>query len=252
LQRLPLDNAARYAITTLSRYALIFIGGSAAFYTIGFRWQNVQWLAAALMLGLGFGLQEIFANFFSGLIVLIERPVRVGDIVSVDNVDGVVSRIRMRATTITNWERKEMIIPNKELITGRVLNWTLSDQVQRVVLTLGVAHGSDTAKVTQTLYSVLQEHPAIMSDPAPAVTFSGIGESTLNFEVRCFLPRADLGLSTKHELHTRIDRAFREAGIQIAHPQRDLHVRTIDGAALLAQPRLSDEDESAERVARSA
>jgi potassium efflux system protein len=253
LQRLPLDNAARYAITTLSRYALIFIGGSAAFYTVGFRWQNVQWLAAALMLGLGFGLQEIFANFFSGLIVLIERPVRVGDIVSVGNVDGVVSRIRMRATTITNWERKEMIIPNKELITGRVLNWTLSDQVQRVFISVGIAHGSDTEKATETLYRVLREHPAVMNDPAPCVTFSGFGESTLNFEVRCFLPRADLSLPTKHELNTRIDQAFREAGIKIAYPQRDLHVRTVQGAALLPTPRLSEQDdELTARTAKSA
>ncbi|WP_166831275.1 mechanosensitive ion channel domain-containing protein [Thalassoroseus pseudoceratinae] len=232
LQRLPIDNAARYAITTLSRYALTFIGISAAFYAIGFRWEHVQWLAAALMLGLGFGLQEIFANFFSGLIVLLERPVRVGDIVTVNGTDGIVSRIRMRATTITNWERKEMIIPNKDLITGTVLNWTLSDQVQRVFISVGIAYGSDTKKATQLLYEVMQNHPAVMNDPAPNVTFNGFGDSALTFEVRCYLPRADLKLPTTHELHTQIDEAFRAANIEISFPQRDLHIRSVDAHAL--------------------
>lgn len=230
LQRLPLDNAARYAITTLSRYALTFLAIISAFYTLGFRWQNVQWLAAALMLGLGFGLQEIFANFFSGLIVLFERPVRVGDIVTVGDVSGVVSKIRMRATTIINWDRHEMIMPNKDLITGRLLNWTLSDSVQRIFIQVGIAYGSDTKKATDTLYRVLHEHPVIMNEPAPMVTFCGFGDSTLNFEIRCFLPRADLRLPTTHDLHTQIDLAFREAGIEIAFPQRDLHIRTMPSA----------------------
>ncbi len=255
LQRLPIDNAARYAITTLSRYALTFLGISAAFYAIGFRWEHVQWLAAALMLGLGFGLQEIFANFFSGLIVLLERPVRVGDIVTVNGTDGIVSRIRMRATTITNWERKEMIIPNKDLITGTVLNWTLSDQVQRVFISVGIAYGSDTKKATEILYQVLKGHPAVLADPAPVVTFNGFGDSALTFELRCYLPRADLKLPTTHELHMQIDEAFRNANIEISFPQRDLHIRSVDAQALLgtATARLATEDtEEDERQARSA
>ena len=166
LQRLPIDNAARYAITTLAQYGLTIIGVSAAFYVVGLRWQNVQWLAAALMVGLGFGLQEIFANFFSGMIVLLERPVRVGDIVTVGSTTGIVTRIRMRATTITNWERQEMIIPNKDLITGTVLNWTLSDTIQRVFIQVGVAYGSDTEKATKVLYKVLKDHPSVMDEPA--------------------------------------------------------------------------------------
>ncbi|MCA9067541.1 MAG: mechanosensitive ion channel, partial [Planctomycetaceae bacterium] len=235
LQRLPIDNAARYAITTLAQYAFMIFGVSAAFYVVGLRWQNVQWLAAALMVGLGFGLQEIFANFFSGLIVLLERPVRVGDIVTVGNTTGIVTRIRMRASTITNWERQEMIIPNKDLITGTVLNWTLSDTVQRVFIQVGVAYGSDTDKATETLYNVLKSHPNVLADPPPLVTFAGFGDSTLNFELRCFLPTAAVKLATTHELHTNIDKAFRKAGIEIAFPQCDLHIRSVEGAIPLEQ-----------------
>jgi potassium efflux system protein len=187
------------------------------------------------MLGLGFGLQEIFANFFSGLIVLLERPVRVGDIVTVGNTTGIVSKIRMRATTITNWERQEMIIPNKELMTGTVLNWTLSDTIQRVFIQIGVAYGSDTKKTTELLYQVVKSHPNVLNEPAPAVTFAGFGSSTLNFEVRCFLPNAAVKLATTHELHTSIDNAFREAGIEMAFPQCDLHIRSIDTAIPVQQ-----------------
>jgi len=230
LQRLPIDNAARYAITTLAQYGLMIVGITASFYVIGLRWQNVQWLAAALMLGLGFGLQEIFANFFSGLIVLLERPVRVGDIVTVGNTTGIVTKIRMRASTITNWERQEMIIPNKELITGTVLNWTLSDTIQRVFIQVGVAYGSNTDKTTEVLTRVVKSHPNVMQDPPPAVTFAGFGASTLNFEVRCFLPNAAVKMGTTHELHTSIDKAFREAGIEMAFPQCDLHIRSVEAA----------------------
>ena len=230
LQKLPIDNAARYAITTLAQYAFLIVGISTAFYVVGLRWQNVQWLAAALMVGLGFGLQEIFANFFSGLIVLLERPVRVGDIVTVGSTTGIVTKIRMRATTITNWERQEMIIPNKDLITGTVLNWTLTDTIQRVFIQVGVAYGSDTDKATEVLYNLVKSHPNVMTEPPPMVTFAGFGDSTLNFEVRCFLPTAAIKLATTHELHLAIDKAFREAHIEIAFPQCDLHIRSVDAA----------------------
>ena len=112
-----------------------------------------------MSLGLGFGLQEIFANFVSGLIILFERPVRVGDVVTIDNITGVVSRIRMRATTITDRDRKELIIPNKEFITGRVLNWTLTDPVNRVVINVGIAYGSDTQRAAEILLKVAKDHP---------------------------------------------------------------------------------------------
>ena len=144
LQRLPLETSARYAVTTLASYAIILVGVVMGAGSLGLRWNQIQWLATALTFGLAFGLQEIFANFVAGLIILFERPLRVGDIVTVDDVTGVVSRVRIRATTITNWDRKEFVVPNKEFITGKLLNWTLSDQVNRIVINVGIAYGSDT------------------------------------------------------------------------------------------------------------
>ncbi len=134
LERLRIDAAGRFAISTLARYAIVIVGLVSASSTIGIGWAKVQWLATALTFGLAFGLQEIFANFIAGLIILFERPVRVGDMVTIENVTGVVSRIRIRATTITDSDRKEFIVPNKEFITGRTLNWTLSDTINRIVI----------------------------------------------------------------------------------------------------------------------
>jgi potassium efflux system protein len=232
LNRLPVDNATRYAATRLASYTIVIVGVLMATNRLGLRWQNVQWLAAALTVGLGFGLQEVFANFISGLIILFERPIRVGDIVTIDDVSGVVSKIRMRATTITNWDRKEFIVPNKEFITGRVLNWTLSDSVNRITINVGVAYGTDAEKVRTILLQICDEHPLLLKDPAPVATFEGFGDSTLKFALRCFLPTLEGRLDTVHEINTRIVEEFRRANIEIALPQRDLRIRSIDRAIL--------------------
>jgi potassium efflux system protein len=179
-----------------------------------------------LGVGLGFGLQEVFANFICGLILLFERPIRVGDIVTVGDVTGVVSRIQIRATTVTNWDRKELIVPNKEFITGRMLNWTLSDPVNRVVVNVGIAYGSDTDRARELLLMIAREHPLIVNDPAPLVTFQEFGDSSLNLVLRCFLPDPDHRLQVIHDLHTAIHRIFKQEGVEIAFPQRDLHLRS--------------------------
>lgn len=230
LQRLPLDQSVRYAITTLTSYLIILLGVVLSFNAISVGWSKVQWLATALTFGLAFGLQEIFANFVAGLILLFERPIRIGDVVTVDDISGVVSRIRIRATTITNWDRKEYVIPNKEFITGRMLNWTLSDKTNRVVINVGIAYGSDVDKAKQLLLQVCHEHPLTMSNPGPNVTFEGFGDNTLNFVVRSYLPDLDNRLSVIDALHTNIDRVFRDAQIEIAFPQQDLHLRSVDPA----------------------
>ena len=173
------------------------------------------------------GLQEIFANFVSGLIILFERPVRIGDVVTIDGVSGSVSRIQIRATTITDWDRKEYIVPNREFVTGRLLNWTLSDRTNRIVINVGVAYGSDTLLARSLLLQVARKHPAILDDPAPIATFEGFGDSTLDLILRCYLPSLDDRLRTVTELHEAIDREFKAAGIEIAFPQRDLHVRAL-------------------------
>jgi len=228
LSRLPLDTGARYAFTTICRYVLTGIGIFVAFSVVGFSWSKLQWLIAALGVGLGFGLQEIVANFVSGLIVLFERPYRVGDVVTVGDTMGVVSRIRIRATTITDWDRRELIVPNKDFITGRLINWSLSDNITRIRIPVGIAYGSDTELAERLLLKVAQEHPKVREDPAPLALFQGFGDNSLNFDLRVFVSELGDRLPVMHELHLAIDREFRKAGITIAFPQRDVHLDTAE------------------------
>ena len=227
LQHLPMDSGSRYAVTSILRYLLLAIGFASAYGALGFDGTSIQWLVAAMGVGLGFGLQEIFANFVSGIILLFERPIRVGDIVTLADKTGVVSRIRMRATTIVDWDRKEYIVPNKDLVTERLLNWTLSDQTNRVVVTVGVAYGSDTELACRLLREVAAENPTVLADPEPTAIFDGFGDSTLNLTLRAFLPSLEKRLQTIHELHTATDKKFKAAGLEIAFPQTDLHIRSL-------------------------
>jgi potassium efflux system protein len=228
LQRLPLLQGERYAITTLTRYAITIVGIVMAFERIGIGWSKVQWLAAGISVGLGFGLQEIFANFVSGLTLLFERPIRVGDWVTVGGIEGHVTRIRMRATTIVDRDLKELIVPNREFVTAQFINWTLSDPVTRVVVPVGVAYGSDVELTETTLHEVGRECPYSVKDPSPNVVFLGFGPSSLDFELRVFVTGRDILPRVTHDLHKRIDAAFRRAKIEIAFPQRDLHLRSAE------------------------
>jgi potassium efflux system protein len=194
---------------------------------IGLRWSSIQWLVAALGVGLGFGLQEIFANFVSGIILLFEQPIRVGDVITLDGVTGSVSKIRMRATTLVNWDRQELIIPNKDLITGKLLNWTLSDTTNRIQLRIRLAYGSDTDKACRILRGLCDAHPNIMKDPAATVVFDEFGESAVGITIRAFLANLEVRLDTLHELHTQIYQSLSEAGLEMAFPQRDLHIRSL-------------------------
>jgi potassium efflux system protein len=232
LQWFTMEPSARYATATIVRYLIVIVGLGLAFHFIGIGWSKVQWLAAAITLGVGFGLQEIFANFISGLILLFEQPIRVGDTVTVNGVDGTVTRIRMRATTITDYDRKELVIPNKDFITGQIVNWTLTDAVTRMTFPVGVAYGTDTATVERTLLNIAKANPLVLEDPAPQAVFTGFGDSTLNYSLRVFLPNLENALRTRHEINTAIERAFREAGIEIAFPQRDIHIRSTPGRPL--------------------
>lgn len=231
LQRLPLDSGSRNAVKLLTGYAFVAAGIAISTNLIGLRWSSVQWLVAALTVGLGFGLQEIFANFVSGLIILFERPVRIGDVVTIDSVTGTVTRIRSRATTITDWDRKEFIVPNKEFVTGRLLNWTLSDRMTRVLVNVGVAYETDVRLALELMKQVADSHPMVLKDPAPIATFEEFGESSLNLVLRSYLPSLDCRLQVLTELNTAINDQFRSAGIQIALPQRDLHIRSIQPQA---------------------
>src|SRR5690606_34415174 len=184
LSRLQLAQGSAYAITMLLSYIIVGVGFVAMLGTLGVSWDKLQWLVAALSVGLGFGLQEIFANFVSGLIILFERPMRIGDTVTVGNLSGTVSRIRIRATTITDFDRKEIIVPNKTFVTSQLINWSLSDTVTRVTITIGVAYGSDLELVRRLLLQAAHENPRVLRDPAPLVVFLNFGASTLDHELR--------------------------------------------------------------------
>jgi len=228
LRRLQIESGACYAINALARYVIAVVGFILTARAIGIQWGHVQWLVAAVSVGLGFGLQEIFGNFISGLILLFERPIRVGDIVTVGEVTGTVTQIRIRATTILDLDRKELVVPNKEFITNRLVNWTLSDTVLRVVIPVGIAYGSDTKLARDLLLKVGAEHSNILRAPAPQAFFLGFGESSLNFELRVFVPSFEDFVEVRNDLHMAIDEAFRKANIEIAFPQRDIHIRSID------------------------
>lgn len=228
LEQLPVDRSFRYAIKALVSYAIVIVGMILAFRALSISWSNVQWLATALTFGLAFGLQEIFANFVAGIILMFERPIRIGDWITVDEFTGVVTKIRTRATTIVNWDRKEYVIPNKDFITGRLVNWTLSDAINRIVIEVGVAYGSDVDKAKAILYEICQNDPRTVDEPPTYVAFEKFGESSLNLSVRTFIEKIENRLPVIDDLHTNINRAFIEAGIEISFPQRDLHIRTVN------------------------
>ncbi|WP_207308803.1 mechanosensitive ion channel domain-containing protein [Marinobacter caseinilyticus] len=227
LSRMNLEPGSGYAVTTMVKYLIVIIGVTASLAVLGLQWSKLQWLIAALGVGLGFGLQEIVANFVSGIILLFERPIRVGDTVTIDGITGTVSRIRIRATTLVDWDRKEQIIPNKTLVTQDLTNWTLSDPITRVIIKVGVAYGSDVDAVQDILVGVAEANDRVVSDPAPAVFCVGLGDSSIDFEIRAFIDDVLDYMPLSHELHAAITTALRDAGIQIPFPQRDIHVRTM-------------------------
>jgi potassium efflux system protein len=231
LQRLELQKDATYAVKTVSRYVIAGAGLVLASNTLHIGWDRLQWLVAALGVGLGFGLQEIVANFVSGLIVLGERPIRIGDVVTVGDVTGTVTRIRARATVVTDWDNKEIMIPNKAFITQHVINWTLSSQTTRLLVKVGVAYGSDTARTQRVILEAVTAIPDVLTEPSPSVYFVAFGESSLDFEIRAFVDSFDKRLSILHAILNAVEQALRANGIEIPFPQRDLHIRSADGLA---------------------
>lgn len=224
LPHFELSSGSRYTITTLTNYFIVALGVVLIFSTLGGSWSNIQWLVAALSVGIGFGLQEIVANFISGLIILFERPIRVGDIVTIGDNEGVVTNIHIRATTIRDWDQKELLVPNKEFITGRLLNWTLSDQMSRIFFSVGIAYGSDVPKAMALIAEAAQQHHKVLPDPAPFVTFEGFGDNALILRLRCYLDGMEHRLSTISELHQSINEKFVAANVVIAFPQLDVHL----------------------------
>ena len=224
LLRAGVSSGTRYTATTLIRYGIVAIGVGLVLNTLGARWNQFQWLVAALGVGIGFCLQEIVAKLISVLIMLFERPVRVGDTVTVGEISGTVTRIQIRATTIRGWDNKELLVPNKEIITGRLLNWSLTDTRLRLTLPVGVAYGSDAALALKILSDTVADDKRVLADPAPSIIFSDFGDNSLNMVCRFYIENIDNMWPVKTALHLEIYRRFEEAGIVISFPQRDVHL----------------------------
>lgn len=224
LRHINLTPGSNFAITTLLKYTLILVGTMSGVGQFGLEWNKLQWLVAALGVGLGFGLQEIVANFVSGIILLFEKPIRIGDTVTIGEITGNVSRIQIRATTLVDWDNKEVIIPNKTFITERLINWSLTDSTTRIVLTVGAAYGSDTQKVKELLVQAAQEHPDVLDEPGPSAYFRAFGGSSLDFDLRVYVSRMEDRIPVTDGLNHRIDQLFKDAGIEIAFPQLDVHL----------------------------
>ena len=246
LERLPIQGGSRYAITTMGRYLIIIIGAIMAFTSLGFEWSEVQWIVAAISLGLGFGLQEIFANFVSGLILLVERPIRVGDTITVadEQIVGIVTRIRTRATTVIDRDRREIVIPNRTFISNKFVNWSLSDSLTRLKIPVHVGYGSDTDRIHEILMDLATSSPRVLKDPRPKVLFKNFGDSSLDFEVRVYVRDYSARNKVRNELLHAIIKRFRKEDIEMPYPQRDIHVRkeqehrqtVADSADRIAQP----------------
>ncbi|WP_060480783.1 mechanosensitive channel MscK [Pseudomonas sp. NBRC 111119] len=229
LSRLNLAQGSAYATTTLLSYTIVGVGIVSTLSTLGVSWDKLQWLVAALSVGLGFGMQEIFANFISGIMILFERPVRIGDTITIGNLSGTVSKIRIRATTITDFDRKDIIVPNKTFITGQLINWSLTDTVTRVTLKLGIDYGSDLDLVRDLLLKGAHENPRVLKDPEPLVYFLQFGESSLDHELRMHV--RDLGdrNPTLDEINRYINREFKAHDIKISVRQVEVFLMDTKG-----------------------
>ena len=227
LQHLNLTPGTGYAITTLTKYVLMLVGGLIGFSMLGIEWSKLQWLVAALGVGLGFGLQEIFANFISGLIILFEKPIRIGDTVTIRDLTGSITRINTRATTIIDWDRKEIIVPNKAFITEQFVNWSLSDSVTRVVLTIPAPAHVDSEEVTTVLRQACERCSYVLDVPAPDVFLVDLQQGIQLFELRIHAAEMGHRMPLRHELHQLILKGFAEHGIEMPFPPFQVRMETL-------------------------
>uniref|UniRef100_A0A1A9UKC7 L-glutamate gamma-semialdehyde dehydrogenase n=1 Tax=Glossina austeni TaxID=7395 RepID=A0A1A9UKC7_GLOAU len=218
LQHLNLTPGTGYAITTLTKYGLMLLGGLIGFSIVGMEWSKLQWLAAALGVGLGFGLQEIFANFVSGLIILFEKPIRIGDTVTIRSLTGSITRINTRATTITDWDRKEIIVPNKAFITEQFVNWSLSDTVTRVVLHVPAPAESNIEKISNILVQAAIRCPLVLDFPIPEAFLVDIQKGLPLFELRIYAAEMSHRMPLRHQVNKLILDCYREHGIRLPYP----------------------------------
>ena len=222
-----IEETTLHTMGALMRYSVVFTGLYIALRSIGVQLDSLLVIFGAMGVGIGFGLQNIANNFVSGLILLSERPVKLGDVIDVGGFLGTVERIGIRATTLRRFDQTQSIVPNGDLISQTVTNWTLDDSRVRIDFTVGVAYGSDTRLVETIVHDVLAANESVLEDPEPRVLFVEFGDSSLNFRVLAYVAHVSERLTTQSELHFAIDEAFRKGDIEIPFPQRDLHLRSI-------------------------
>lgn len=236
LPQTRLDRGVRDSIRSAVGYIGLFIAAASAISTIGLDLSSIALVAGALSVGIGFGLQNVVSNFVSGLILLAERPVKAGDWVVVGNNEGFIKRINVRATEMDTVHRASVIIPNAELLSTAVTNWTHRDSVGRIDIKVGVSYDSDPEQIRGILMQVAEEHPEVVADPPPAVLFMDFGSSSLDFELRVFLRRIHQRFRVGSEIRFAIFKAFKEAGVEIPFPQRVLHFPGGLGGPAAAEP----------------
>ncbi len=225
MRRGRVDAGLRNSIRTVAGYAGIGAAALIGISAAGFDLSNLALIAGALSLGIGFGLQNIVNNFVSGLILLVERPFKVGDWVEAGNVTGIVRKISVRATEIETFNRQSVILPNSEFINNAVSNWTLRNHLGRIDIPVGVAYGTDPKKVIDLLMEIAAADPDVVERPEPFVFFKGFGDSSLDFELRAHLGDIFSSPVAQNRIRLRIVEVFAENGIEIPFPQRDVHIR---------------------------
>lgn len=244
-----LDVGARNSVAAGAGYLGVGIALVLAIATLGVDFSNLAIVAGALSVGIGFGLQNVVQNFAAGLLLLIERPIKVGDWIIVGGNEGTVKHISVRSTEIETFDRSSVIVPNSDLISLPVTNWTHKNRIARVIVPVRVAYGSDTTQVAEALHRCARENRHVIRQPAPTALFLGFGESCLEFELRCFIGDTDRYLDVRSDLHFAVDHAFREAGIVMPFPQRDVHLQGDPAAAPASREEAAPEAERPQRGA---
>ncbi|XZQ55090.1 MAG: miniconductance mechanosensitive channel MscM [Arsenophonus sp.] len=224
LQHLDLTPGTGYAITTLTKYTIALIGSLVGFSMLGIEWSKVQWLIAAMGVGLGFGLQEIFTNIISGLMILFEKPIRIGDTVTIRDLTGSITKINTRATTLTDWDRKEIIVPNKAFITEQFINWSLSDTITRIVLTISTSAEIDSSKISKILLNAAKKTSMILTNPEPEVYLVDLEQGIQIFELRIYVAEMGHRMPARHEVHQNILIGFAKDGIKLAFPSFKIQI----------------------------
>lgn len=226
LKRTSLDKGLQFTLGKITNYIILFIGLLISFQFIGINLSGLAVVLGFLSVGIGFGLQNVTSNFISGIILLFERPIKVGDRITVNDIQGDVTDITIRATTIRSVDNISIIVPNSEFISGTVINWSHGDPKLRVNINVGVSYSSNLELVLRSLYEVAEENKDVLKDPKPVVHFNEFGDSSWSLTLRVWVADPKKHLTVKSEINVAIVKKFRENNIEIPFPQRDLHVRS--------------------------